>query len=123
MDYIFSKTGRGGGRLATIEQVAQHAGVSVATVSRTLNNSPAVKPATAQRVREAIEELHYVPNQTARSLRRRATRSVRPISCFHSWRKSIAGTLPFFRPGGGGWDRESVPSFAEGGLKNPEKRL
>ena len=35
--------------MVTIEQVARRAGVSVATVSRTLNNSPAVKPATAQR--------------------------------------------------------------------------
>ena len=56
--------------MVNIEQVAQRAGVSVATVSRTLNNSPAVKPATAQRVREAIEELGYVPNQPARNLRR-----------------------------------------------------
>lgn len=69
MDYIF------GGRMGvwamvTIEQVAQQAGVSVATVSRTLNNSPAVKPATARRVREAIETLGYVPNQSARNLRR-----------------------------------------------------
>ena len=60
----------GGWTLVTIEQVAQHAGVSVATVSRTLNNSPAVKAATAQRVRQAIEELRYVPNQPARNLRR-----------------------------------------------------
>ena len=27
-------------------------------------------------------------------------RSDKSISCFHSWRKSIAGTLPFFRPAG-----------------------
>ena len=56
--------------MVTIERVAQRAGVSVATVSRTLNNSPAVKPATAQRVRQAIEALGYVPNQSARNLRR-----------------------------------------------------
>ena len=56
--------------MVTIERVAQRAGVSVATVSRTLNNSPAVKPATAQRVRQAVEALGYVPNQSARNLRR-----------------------------------------------------
>lgn len=64
-------TGRMGvDTVVTIERVAQRAGVSVATVSRTLNNSPAVKPATAQRVRQAIEALGYVPNQSARNLRR-----------------------------------------------------
>lgn len=62
--------------MVTIEQVAQRAGVSVATVSRTLNNSPAVKPATAQRVREAIEALRYVPNQSARNLRRNESRVI-----------------------------------------------
>ena len=62
--------------MVTIEQVARRAGVSVATVSRTLNNSPAVKPATAQRVREAIEALHYVPNQSARNLRRNESRVI-----------------------------------------------
>lgn len=62
--------------MVTIEQVALHAGVSVATVSRTLNNSPAVKPATARRVREAIEALGYVPNQSARNLRRNESRVI-----------------------------------------------
>ena len=63
-------SGQGVDTVVTIERVAQRAGVSVATVSRTLNNSPAVKPATAQRVRQAIEALGYVPNQSARNLRR-----------------------------------------------------
>ena len=62
--------------MVTIGQVAQRAGVSVATVSRTLNNSPAVKPATAQRVRQAIDALHYVPNQSARNLRRNESRVI-----------------------------------------------
>ena len=56
--------------MVTIEQVARQAGVSVATVSRTLNNSPAVRPATARQVRQAVETLGYVPNQSARNLRR-----------------------------------------------------
>ncbi len=62
--------------MATIEQVARRAGVSVATVSRTLNDSPTVRPATAQRVREAIEALGYVPNQPARNLRRNESRVI-----------------------------------------------
>ena len=36
--------------MVTIGEVARYAGVSVATVSRVLNNSESVKPATAQRV-------------------------------------------------------------------------
>lgn len=75
MDYI-SRGRTGGSIVVTIEQVARQAGVSVATVSRTLNNSPAVKPATAQRVRQAIESLRYVPNQSARNLRRNESRVI-----------------------------------------------
>jgi DNA-binding LacI/PurR family transcriptional regulator len=50
-----------------IKQVAKRAGVSTATVSRTINNLP-VKPGTARRVRQAIEDLKYFPNTHARSL-------------------------------------------------------
>ncbi len=50
-----------------IRQVAKRAGVSTATVSRTINNL-SVRPGTARRVRQAIEELKYFPNTHARSL-------------------------------------------------------
>lgn len=62
--------------MVTIEQVAKYAGVSVATVSRTLNDSPSVRPATARRVREAIEALNYIPNQSARNLRKNESRVI-----------------------------------------------
>ncbi len=62
--------------MVTIEQVARYAGVSVATVSRALNNSPTVKPATAERVHQAIEALHYIPNRSARNLRRNESRVI-----------------------------------------------
>ena len=52
----------------------------MATVSRTLNNSPAVKPATARRVRQAIETLGYVPNQSARNLRRNESRVISALA-------------------------------------------
>lgn len=51
-----------------IQEVAKRANVSVATVSRTLNNDPRVNPITAQRVWRAVQELKYVPNFQARSL-------------------------------------------------------
>src|SRR4029077_14070454 len=50
-----------------IREVAKRAGVSTATVSRTINNLP-VRTGTARRVRQAIEELKYFPNTQARSL-------------------------------------------------------
>lgn len=57
---------------ATIYQVAALAGVSPATVSRVLNGV-AVSPAYADKVREAVAELNFRPNRTARRLRRRSS--------------------------------------------------
>lgn len=51
-----------------IQEVARRAGVSIATVSRTINNSSMVDPKTAKRVWKAVEELGYYPNSQARSL-------------------------------------------------------
>lgn len=53
---------------ATIKDVAGLAGVSAMTVSRVLNAEPNVRPATRDRVLEAIRELNYRPNISARSL-------------------------------------------------------
>jgi DNA-binding LacI/PurR family transcriptional regulator len=52
----------------TIRDVARHAGVSVATVSRVINNSPLVIEPTRARVQAAVEELGYRLNATARNL-------------------------------------------------------
>ena len=49
----------------SIKEVARRAKVSTATVSRTLNNSPDVRPHTAEKVRKAIAELNYYPNTHA----------------------------------------------------------
>lgn len=51
-----------------IAEVAQRAGVSVGTVSNTLNHPTRVSPDTQYRVRDAIRELGFVPNQQARVL-------------------------------------------------------
>ena len=52
----------------TLEDVAAHAGVSRATVSRVVNGSPRVSDAARAAVEQAIEELGYAPNRAARSL-------------------------------------------------------
>ena len=53
---------------ATINQVADLAGVSIKTVSRVFNNEPNVRPATKEKVVEAARELDYRPNLSARRL-------------------------------------------------------
>lgn len=59
-----------------LEDVAQRAGVSTATVSRFYNNPSIVAPATAARIRTAIEETGYVPNLLAGSLASNRSRLV-----------------------------------------------
>ena len=54
--------------MPTIDDVAARAGVSRTTTSRVLNNHPRVDAATRRRVLAAIDELAYVPSQTARRL-------------------------------------------------------
>lgn len=52
----------------TLEAVAALAGVSRATVSRVVNGGSGVRDPLVERVRQAVDELGYVPNQAARSL-------------------------------------------------------
>ncbi|MGE4320866.1 MAG: LacI family DNA-binding transcriptional regulator [Acholeplasmataceae bacterium] len=61
---------------ATIYDVAGAAGVSLATVSRVLNNPEKVKEDTRQRVLKVIKELGYRPNVIARGLASRKTTTV-----------------------------------------------
>lgn len=70
----------------TIYDVAREAGVSMATVSRVVNNNPNVKPQTRKKVYEAIERLGYRPNAVARGLaskRRQPLGSSFPIFQFY----------------------------------------
>lgn len=52
----------------TIQHVAREAGVSLGTVSNALNHPEKVRPATLDKVRRAMDELGFMPNQSARLL-------------------------------------------------------
>jgi LacI family transcriptional regulator len=54
--------------MATIKDIAQAAGVSLATVSRVINDGPKVGNDTRKRVKKIMEEMGYRPNANARAL-------------------------------------------------------
>lgn len=54
--------------MVTIKEVAEEAGVSVATVSRVINENGYVSEKTLKKVTDVIEKLNYSPNSIARSL-------------------------------------------------------
>ena len=62
--------------MPTIKDVARRAGVAPITASRVINNSGYVSAETRRRVEAAIEELGYVPNRVARSLRSKRTQTL-----------------------------------------------
>lgn len=59
-----------------MKDVASAAGVALKTVSRVVNGEPGVNPATAERVRAAIDALGYSRNESARVLRQGRTATV-----------------------------------------------
>jgi len=62
--------------MATIYEVSELAGVSLATVSRVINDSGKVSPKTRDRVLSAMAELNYQPNSIAQSLASRRSNCV-----------------------------------------------
>lgn len=56
-------------KIATIEDVARHAGVSIATVSRALHKPDVVSETTREKVQTAIAATGYTANVMARNLR------------------------------------------------------
>ncbi|MCR5106574.1 MAG: LacI family transcriptional regulator [Lachnospiraceae bacterium] len=53
-----------------IKDIAKICGVGVSTVSRAINNHPDVNPETKEKILKVIRENHYVPNNSARNLKR-----------------------------------------------------
>jgi LacI family transcriptional regulator len=76
-------------RTATIKDVAARAGVGVGTVSRVLNDHPAVTTATRQRVRTAMEDLDFHPNRAARALSRQRSGAIAVIVPFVTQPSSV----------------------------------
>jgi DNA-binding LacI/PurR family transcriptional regulator len=62
--------------MATRQEVADRAGVSVAVVSYVINNRKVVKAETRRKVLDAIQELGYRPNQMARSLKTKKSQQI-----------------------------------------------
>lgn len=80
----------------TIYSVAHEAGVSLATVSRVINDSDVVKEDTRKRVQEAIAKLGYKPNAVAQGLALKKTTSIALVvsdSSFNYIGKVINGIL------------------------------
>ena len=62
--------------MATIQDIADRAGVSKATVSRVLNNYQYINKETQERVQKAIEEVNYSPSNLARGMRLKRTQTI-----------------------------------------------
>ena len=60
----------------TIKDVARICGVGVSTVSRAMNNHPDINPETKEMIMQVIKENNYVPNNSARNLKRSDARTI-----------------------------------------------
>lgn len=65
-----------GGRAVLMSDVARAVGVSTSTVSRVINNHPSVSQKTRKKVEKAIRDLHYIPDENARTLLRRKSKTI-----------------------------------------------
>lgn len=60
----------------TIKDIARICGVAVSTVSRALNNHPDINEETRVKILHTIEEYRYIPNNSARNLKRQDARAI-----------------------------------------------
>ncbi|TDD49986.1 LacI family transcriptional regulator [Kribbella antibiotica] len=80
----------------TIADVARVAGVSRATASRAINNGPGASEPLRERVRAAVAELGYQPDETARALATGRQRAVDVIAVSYGSSAGWLGTHPYF---------------------------
>ena len=60
----------------TIRDIAKKCGVGVSTVSRALNNHPDINPETKEMILKVMSEYNYVPNNSARNLKRSDAKAI-----------------------------------------------
>ena len=60
----------------TIKDIARLCGVGVSTVSRAINNHPDINPETKSKIMDVIKENGYIPNNSARNLKRTEAKSI-----------------------------------------------
>lgn len=60
----------------TIKDIAKKCGVGVSTVSRAMNNHPDINPETKEKILKTIAQSNYVPNNSARNLKRTDTKAI-----------------------------------------------
>ena len=104
--------------MVTLKEIAEYAGVSIATVSNCINNTKKVKTSTRDRIMQAIQELNYIPNDSARKLRCETSREIGVVfpdidDLFHS-ENGITGTSATYSPASGGIMRVEVESERDG---------
>lgn len=63
-------------RKMTLKKLAKHLNVSIATVSKSLNDSPEISERTKQRVKEFAVQANYVPNEFAQSLKGKKSKTI-----------------------------------------------
>ena len=78
--------------MPSLKDLAKECGVSVATVSKALNDQPDISPATRERVRAAAHRMGYLPNAAARSLKTNRTYNLGVL--FVDERQSGLNTFP-----------------------------
>ncbi|MDO4804380.1 MAG: LacI family DNA-binding transcriptional regulator [Lachnospiraceae bacterium] len=79
--------------MASLKDIAQSCGVSVATVSKALNNHSDISQARREQIKAKAKELGYFPNQAARALK---TRSTMDIGVLFADEHNSGLTHPFF---------------------------
>ncbi|MDR1421135.1 MAG: LacI family transcriptional regulator [Treponema sp.] len=96
-----------------IQDVAAHAGVSLATITRVVNNREHVAPETRERVRQSIKTLGYVPNRMAKALKSSRTGiigNVMPLVIGSFVNTKISRSL---RDAAAPYDLQILPMYAE----------
>lgn len=91
----------------TIKDIAKKANVSVTTVSNVIHaNNPHVSQKTVEKIKEIIEEFHYVPNMSARSLVNNSSRIIGVINHLIPSRGESFLQDPFHTASIGGIEKE-----------------